>query len=112
MAYQAQQGDIIWIKPNAGTKQKEYVPALVVSGNAFNVFISPSAMVCPIITTDRAGPLSVKLDKRTKTSGVVMCGQAKVLNLKKRGATFVERAPDELVVEAVDIISGFIEIRG
>jgi len=111
MTYQARQGDIIWISPHAGAKQKGHVPALVVSGNAFNAFARTAAMVCPIVNTDKPGPLGVKLDKRTITSGAVMCGQAKVLNLKKRTADFIERAPDEIVVEAVDIIGGLIEIK-
>ena len=112
MSYHARQGDIIWIKPHAGLKQKEYVPALVVSNNMFNDFVRTSAMVCPIITTDKAGPLGVKLDERTRTPGVVICSQAKVLNLKKRSAEFIERAPDDIIIAAVDIISGFIEIKG
>ncbi|MCL2401950.1 MAG: type II toxin-antitoxin system PemK/MazF family toxin [Oscillospiraceae bacterium] len=112
MAYHARQGDIIWIKPHAGLTQKEYIPALVVSSNMFNDFVRTSAMVCPIVNTDKAGPLDVKLDEQTRTPGVVMCSQAKVLNLKKRSVEFIERAPDDIVIEAVDIISGFIEIKG
>jgi mRNA interferase MazF len=39
-----------------------------------------------------------------------MCDQARMLDLNSRGASFVEKAPAELTAEAVDIISGFIEI--
>jgi hypothetical protein len=34
-----------------------------------------------------------------------------MLDLSSRGATFAEKAPEELVAEAVDLIIGFLEIR-
>jgi len=38
-----------------------------------------------------------------------MCDQARALDLNSRNATFVEKAPDEIVDEAVDLIIGFVE---
>ena len=46
-----------------------------------------------------------------KTDGVVLCDQARMLDLNSRNASFVEKAPAALTAEAVDIITGFIEIR-
>jgi len=113
MAYHAKQGDIIWITldPQAGHEQKGRRPALVVSKNKFNDFAKTGAMICPITNTDRNIPIQVKLDGRTKTSGVVMCDQAKILDLKERNADFIESVPDEIIFEVVDIISSFIEIE-
>jgi mRNA interferase MazF len=34
-----------------------------------------------------------------------------MLDLNSRQANFVEKAPDDLLAEAVDLIQGFIEIR-
>jgi len=113
MAYSARQGDIIWITldPQAGHEQKGRRPALVVSNNTFNRFVKTAAMLCPITNTDRGLPIQVKLDDRTKIGGVVMCDQTKILDLHERNADFIEKAPDDVIFEVADIISGFVEIE-
>lgn len=106
-----EQGDIVYLDfdPQAGHEQKGRRPALVVSNNLFNR-VSSLTMVCPITHTDRGHPFHVRLNKRTKTDGVIMCDQARMLDLNSRRASFEEKAPSDLVAEAVDIISGFLEI--
>jgi mRNA interferase MazF len=106
-----EQGDIIYLNfdPQAGHEQKGRRPALVVSNNLFNR-TSSMTMVFPITHTDRNNPFHVRLDTRTQTDGVVMCDQARMLDLNSRGASFVEKAPADIVAESVDIISGLIEI--
>jgi mRNA interferase MazF len=113
MAYHAQQGDIIWLDfdPQAGHEQKGRRPAFVVSNNRFNRFEKTTAMVCPITKTDRSIPIQVKLDERTKTSGVILCDQAKILDLQERNAAFIESAPEDILFEVTDIIGGFIAIE-
>lgn len=107
-----EQGDIIYLDftPQSGHEQRGRRPALVVSNNLFNR-VNSLTMVCPITHTDRGLPFHVKLDSRTKTDGVVLCDQARMLDLTSRGASFVEKAPADLVAEAVDLITSFIEIR-
>ncbi len=107
----AKQGDIIWLDfdPQTGHEQKGRRPAIVVSNASFNRFTEKAAMVCPITKTFRKIPIQVKLDSRTKTSGVVMCDQAKILDLEQRNAVFIEAAPEDIVLEVIDIIDGFIE---
>lgn len=83
----------------------------MVSNNKFNRFEKVTAMVCPITNTDRSIPIHVKLDGRTKTDGVIMCDQAKILDLQKRNADFIERVPDDIIFEVADIILGFVEIE-
>lgn len=114
MPYEAKQGDIIWVNldPQLGHEQKGRRPALVVSQNKFNAFTRTSALLCPITNTERNLPIQVRLDGRTKTTGVVMCDQAKILDLQARNAQFIEKAPIEVVYEVTDIISGFIEVLG
>jgi mRNA interferase MazF len=106
-----EQGDIIYLNfdPQSGHEQKGSRPALVVSNNLFNR-ISSMTMVCPITHTDRKNPFHVRLDTRTQIDGVIMCDQARMLDLNSWGASFVEKAPSDIVAESVDIISGFIEI--
>jgi len=111
--YLARQGDIIWLTldPQAGHEQKGRRPAIIVSNDTFNNFTKTAALVCPVTNTDRAIPIQPRLDGRTKTSGVVMCDQAKILDLKVRNAEFIEKAPRDIVLTIVDIIGGFIEIE-
>ena len=105
-----EQGDIVYLDftPQSGHEQRGRRPALVVSNNLYNR-ISSLTMVCPITHTERNHPFHVRLDSRTKTDGVIMCDQARMLDLNSRDASFIEKAPQEIVAEAVDLIIGFVE---
>jgi len=105
-----EQGDIVYLDfdPQSGHEQKGRRPALVGSNDLFNR-VSILTMVCPITNTDRGHPFHVRLDGRTKTTGMVMCDQARMLDLGSRRASFEEKAPAEVIAEAVDLIIGFIE---
>ena len=107
-----EQGDIIYMDfdPQSGHEQKGRRPALVVSNNLFNR-ISSLTMVCPITHTDRGHPLHVRLDSRTKTDGVGLCDQVRMLDAASRRASYEEKAPADILAEVVDIIAGIIEIK-
>ena len=107
-----EQGDIVYLDfdPQSGHEQKGRRPALVVSSNLFNR-VSSMTMVCPITHTDRGYPFHLRLDGRTKTDGVILCDQARMLDLTSRKATFTEKAPEDITAEAVDIIIGFLEMK-
>lgn len=113
MAYKARRGDIIWLSlmPQSGHEQSGRRPALVISNDTFNKYARTGAMVCPITNTDRGCPLHVRLNEETTTTGVVMCDQAKILDVASRDAEFIERAPEDIVAEAVDIVVGIIEFN-
>jgi mRNA interferase MazF len=104
------QGYIIWLDfdPQTGHEQKGRRPALVVSNETFNKF-SNLAIVCPITNTKKDYPFHVKLDNRTKTTGVVLCDQTRTLDINARNFEFIEKIPDEILLDIIDIISGFIE---
>lgn len=108
MAYVAQQGDIVYLdfNPQAGHEQMGRRPALIVSNNTFNRF-TKAAIVCPITNTNRGVPIHVPLDERTQTTGVIMCDQVKALDIIKRNVDFVEKAPLDLVEQAVNIVKTF-----
>jgi len=110
MSYKPEQGDIITLEfdPQAGHEQKGKRPALVVSNDTFNSFVK-IAIVCPITNTNRGFPLHVPLDERTVTKGVIMCEQAKSLDILARNTVFKEKAPADILQEAVDILIGFFE---
>jgi mRNA interferase MazF len=107
------QGDIIRLNfnPQAGHEQSGRRPALVISNNSFTQIMQKAAMVCPISQTDKNMAFHVKLDDRTQTTGFVLCDQAKIIDIQARSFEFIEKAPKEILLEAVDIITGFIEIE-
>ena len=113
MNYKARQGDIIWVNldPQSGHEQKGRRPALVVSNNTFNNFTKSGAMICPITNTDKGFVIQVKLDDSTKTNGVIMCDQAKILDIDSRNAEFIESVPSDILLEVIDIIGGIVEIE-
>ena len=112
MEYKPMQGDIIFLNfdPQIGHEQRGRRPALIVSNNTFNSFTG-IAVVCPITNTNREIPIHVSLDDRTKTTGVVMCDQVKSLDIRMRNAEFVEKVPEDILAEVIDIIVGFVEFE-
>ena len=66
-------------------------------------------MVCPITKIDKRLPFHVNLDDQTQTSGVILCDQAKIIDIQARAFEFIEKAPKEITLEVIDIINGFIE---
>lgn len=111
-----EQGDIVCLDfdPQADHEQRGRCPALVVSSNLFNR-INNLTMVCPITHTGKEHPFHIRLEGTVKTGGVVLCDQARMLDLtldlNSRSASFVEKAPVALTAEAVDLLIGFMEIR-
>jgi mRNA interferase MazF len=106
------QGDIIWLNfdPQTGHEQRGRRPALVVSNNTFNRF-SRMAIVCPITHTDRNHPFHVRLNNQTVTKGVVLCDQSRTLDIYAREFELIEQAPDDILFEVSDIITGFLAIN-
>jgi mRNA interferase MazF len=102
-------GDIVKINfdPAEGYEQSGYRPAIVVSNDLFNTMCSLT-IVCPITNTDKNHPFHVRLDKKTQTTGVVLCDQVRVLDLKARNAKFIESVPEDITNEVSDIIKGFV----
>lgn len=105
------QGDIIKVNfnPQRGHEQAGYRPALVVSNNVFNEKTNLT-MVCPITNTDNKFPLHISLDKRTKTTGVVLCEHIRTLDLNAREYKFVESIPEDILQQVCDVLIAEIEI--
>ena len=104
------QGDIIWLDldPQAGREQKGRRPALVISNNLFNRY-SSMYMVCPITNIDKKHAFHISLDDKTTTSGVILCDQARVLDIKARDYEFIERIPQDILDKAKNLLISFIE---
>ena len=106
------QGQIIRtdFDPQIGHEQKGWRPALLVSNKSFN-FGSNLAIVCPITNTNKECPFYVKLDYRTKTTGVILCNQVKALDIYSRDYDEVEKVPYDILLNVLDIIRGFFEVE-
>ncbi|MCL2399872.1 MAG: type II toxin-antitoxin system PemK/MazF family toxin [Defluviitaleaceae bacterium] len=101
------QGDIAWLDldPQSGLEQKGRRPVLVVSNNDFHIMTSDKlAMVCPITNTGRANLLRVELDKETRTTGFIMCEQAKVLDITTRNYEFIEDVPMAVLAKVLEMV--------
>lgn len=104
------QGTIIKINfnPQAGHEQAGDRPAVVISNNIFNDKTKLS-IVCPITNTDNKFPLHVKLDSRTKTTGVILCEHLKSLDLNSRTYQVIEELPKDILDKVTDIVYSEIE---
>ncbi len=100
-----ERGDIyhVNLNPTQGREQQGLRYVLVVSPRAFNNLGTP--LVCPITQGGnfvRSKGFAVSLmGTGTITQGVVLCNQPRVLDLQARGATFVERVPQEIIDEVI-----------
>ena len=105
------QGDIIWLNcdPHSGHEQGGRRPVLVASNADFNakrIF----AVVCPITNTKRADdPFRVPLDDRTATTGDILADQLRSFDIDSRDPQYIERAPDDIATEVLDLIAGITE---
>lgn len=99
-------GDIVRVNlnPTAGREQQgDFRPALVLSPAAFNVL--GVALVAPITQGGefaRFAGFAVPLSgSGTETQGVALVNMVRTLDLEARGAKKVERAPAEVVDDAL-----------
>lgn len=94
-------GDIVKVNlsPVKGHEQGNFRPVLVM-----NSVILPGGIfiVLPITSHEKSYPLEVELDSRTRTQGVVLCFQVRTLDLRYRGARFIEKAPADIVNTCAD----------
>ena len=104
-----QQGDIIIMdfNPQQGHEQSGRRPAIILSNNILNQH-SSLVLVCPITNTIKHHPFHIELDGRTKTTGVILCDQAKMLDIKARNAEFKEKCPVEIWRDARNLVISFL----
>jgi len=106
-------GDVYYVdlSPIQGREQAGARYALIVSPRAFNILGTP--LVCPITQGGnfaRHAGFAVSLSGAgTTTQGVVLCNQARVLDLQARKARFVERVPEFIIDEVLAKLLTLIE---
>ncbi|CDN57352.1 Putative plasmid toxin protein PemK (plasmid) [Neorhizobium galegae bv. officinalis bv. officinalis str. HAMBI 1141] len=108
-----ERGDIwhVDLEPIKGREQAGSRYALIVTQKSFNNVGTP--VIVPITTGGqfaRFQGFAVSLSGAgTRSSGVVLCNQLRAVDLKARGARFVERVPDFIMDEVLARISTFFE---
>ncbi len=100
-----ERGDVyhVDLEPIGGREQAGARYVLIVSPAAFNALGTP--LVCPITQggnfARHAGFAVSLMGAGTRTQGVVLCNQLRALDLRARGARFVERLPDVIVEDVL-----------
>ncbi len=107
--YIPRQGDFIVLSfdPQSGHEQKGRRPALVVSKSEFNERAG-LVIVCPITNTTRNSPFHVAVPPNSSLTGHIMVEQVKSVDFRSRRAVFVEKAPDEILDEALAILDALL----
>ena len=106
------QGDIVALdfSPTQGHEQTGYRPSLVISRDFYNEKTG-YIIVCPITTTLKPFPLRISLDSRTKTTGDIICEQMRTIDVAARNPKFLEKIPEDLLRQVMEIISSIFENR-
>lgn len=91
------------LDPSEGSEQKGFRPALVLSTSMFNAL--GVVLVAPITQggdfARHAGFAAPLTGSGTKTQGVALVNQVRMLDLEARGAKRVEIAPEFVVEDAL-----------
>ena len=74
----------------------------MLSNNTLNGH-STLVMVCLITNTNKTHQFHIELDGRMKTTGVILCDQAKILDIAARNTKFQERCPEDVWKQARDL---------
>ncbi len=89
--------------PQSGHEQKGRRPALVISNYLFNKHTGLT-IVCPITNKNRNIPFHLAVPGSSSLTGFVMVDQVKSIDYMTRKARFIEKAPDELVEDVLEVL--------
>lgn len=74
----------------------------MLSNNTLNGH-STLVMMCPITNTNKTHQFHIELDGRTKTTGVILCDQVKMLGIAAINAKFQEKCQEDVWKQARDL---------
>ena len=106
------QGDIIKFdfNPALGHEQQGYRPALIISNEAYNRNTN-LLIVLPITNTNNGFPLHVPLDRRTLTTGVILCEHIRSIDKTVRKIEKIESLPKDILEHVIALVNGIIDIK-
>ena len=112
-AYLPAKGDFVTLSfdPQSGHEQKGRRPAIVISNHLFNKHTG-MAIVCPITNTNRGIPFHVSVPQQSSLTGFIMVEQVKSVDFVSRQIKFVEKAPDETVMDVLGILDAAVYQNG
>ncbi|HGM4725301.1 TPA: type II toxin-antitoxin system ChpB family toxin [Serratia marcescens] len=109
-----QRGDLIRVSLNpvvSHEQQGDFRPALVLSPREFNAL--GMVLVAPIsqgANFARTAGFTVSLSgSGTATQGVILINQVRMMDLAGRSAQFIERAPGEVIADALARLQAIID---
>ncbi len=108
-----ERGDIwhVNLDPTSGREQAGARYVLIVTDKLFNRLGTP--VVAPITSGGefaRFQGFAVSLSgSGTRSSGVVLCNQLRSIDLRARGARYIEKVPDFIINEVLARVSTFFE---
>ncbi len=110
--YIPDRGDIIQISftPQSGLSQAGFRPAIVVSPIAYNR-LSHFILACPITSRIKGWAFEVILPSSMTTYGVVLADQISTLDWRSRKGKFLEKSPDDVILEVLAKISALLSIE-
>ncbi len=97
--FEISQGDILSVENLS-------FPVLIVSKNFFNR--SEQVIACPVRSKAAADPLHIPVDTGD-ISGIVLCEQLKLLDLRVRGHHKISELKMESVMDITDAIQGIFD---
>lgn len=108
--YAPDRGDVVWLSfdPQSGHEQAGHRLALTISPKNYNSKVG-LGLFCPITSQVKGYPFEVGFPKGCSTSGVVLADQLKSLDWRARRAKLFERAPLEVIAEAVGKIHALLD---
>lgn len=100
--YVPDRGDVVWLQfnPQSGHEQAGKRPALILSPRSYNEKVG-LALMCPVTTRIKGYPFEVEL-RDLAVTGVILSDQVKSLDWKARQASFIGKAPAEVVQEVLE----------
>ncbi|MBI2986584.1 MAG: endoribonuclease MazF [Deltaproteobacteria bacterium] len=104
--YIPNRGDVVWVSfnPQAGHEQAGRRPALVVSPASYNGKVG-LAIFCPVTSQVKGYPFEVNVPPGSQIDGVVLSDQVKSLDWRARGAEFICKLPQVIILEVLDRIA-------
>ena len=98
--YVPEAGDLVWLTfdPQAGHEQAGRRPALILSPRQYNR-ATRLAVACPITSQQKGYPFEVLLPSDGAVTGAILADHLKSLDWQRRRATFIDRAPDDVMLE-------------
>lgn len=100
--YAPERGDVVWLSfdPQSGHEQAGHRLALTLSPRSYNAKVG-LCLFCPITSQVKGYPFEVAFPASCETKGVALADQVKSLDFRARRAKLFERAPSEVVAEAL-----------